>query len=140
MKIKILSQIENPLLSRLELKVEIESTSTPTKKEVISAIKKEENLTVIRKITSNFGKKLFIADILVYDNKEAKEKYTFISKKVRIKMEAEKKAAEETAAKEKAEKEAESQKEVSAEEKVVEETSSKKEEKPSEEIKEEKKE
>jgi ribosomal protein S24E len=112
MKTKILNQTENPLLSRTELIVEIESEATPTRKEVIDALKKDEELTVIRKISSNFGRNQFIADIVVYKDKESKEKYVTIPKKTRIKMEAERKSANEAEAKKKAEETAAAEKPV----------------------------
>ncbi len=127
---KIISQEKNPFLSREEIIIEISSEATPTIDEIKKEIGKEEKLIVIKKINTNFGKKKFIAELVVYDTIEAKNKVETIPKKIRAKMaeeektriEAEKKTAKEEKATAEAEKatEDESKKETPTEEKVEE--------------------
>ena len=111
METKIIKQNTNPFLEREEFLIEIISESAPTKESVIADLGKDAELTIVRKIHTNFGKQSFLADVVVYASAEAKEKYTVIPKKIRVKMEAERKekeAAEKKAAEEarKAEEEA----------------------------------
>ncbi|MBT7706492.1 hypothetical protein HN747_03515 [archaeon] len=107
MKTEIISEEKNPFLERTELTVKITEEVAPTKEELIQSIGKDSELTIVRRINSNFGSGEFSADLVVYDNLEAKDKYMTIPKKVREKMEAEKKAAEEAKKKEEADKKAE---------------------------------
>lgn len=95
MKSKILKQTSNPLLEREEFILEIENSIHPTKEEITKELGKDPELTYIKKINNSFGKSLFNVEIYVYNNKEAKEKYTVIPKKIRIKLEQEKKVLEE---------------------------------------------
>jgi ribosomal protein S24E len=127
MKLNIIKQEKNPFLQREEFMVEISSDSVPSKSDVISEFKKDESLTVIKKINTNFGKQVFLTEIVVYNNIEAKEKIETIPQKIRKKMEADKKVAEE-AERKKAE-EAKVAKEISEK---VEETEEPKEEEKSE--------
>jgi ribosomal protein S24E len=99
MKTEIISQEKNPFLEREELIIKITGEAMPTKEGIIDAIRKDKDATVVRKISSNFGKESFVADIVVYSSVEAKDKYMTIPKKIRAKMEADKKAAEEAAKK-----------------------------------------
>jgi len=99
MKTKILKQEKNPFLGREEILMEIESKSAPNTNEVKKAVGKDENLIVVNKITNNFGRKIFVADIFVYESAEAKGKVEVIPKKIRKKMEEEEKKAEEEAKK-----------------------------------------
>jgi len=99
MKTEIIKQEKNPFLQREELIVEISSEAAPNEAEVKAQIGKDENLTVIKKINTNFGRQTFLVELVVYDNAEAKEKIETIPQKVRKKMEAERKAAEEEAKK-----------------------------------------
>jgi ribosomal protein S24E len=103
METKIIKQESNPFLEREEFLIEIISHSTPTKESIVEDLGKSPELTIVRKIHTNFGRQSLLADVVVYSSVEAKEKYTVIPKKVRIKMEAEKKekmAAEKKAAEE----------------------------------------
>ena len=119
MESKIIKQEKNPFLERDEIVIEILNETAPSFEDVKNVLGKEDDLVVVKKIDGNFGKRIFMAEIFVYDSKEAKEKIETIPKKVRKKMAEEKKAAD-VAAKKAAEEEA----------KVVEET-------PEEETKEE---
>ena len=120
-KSKIIKQKKNPFLEREELVLEIESDTMPTYEEIKKEIGKNVELVVIKKINTSFGKRIFLADIVIYDNAEAKEKIETIPKKVRKKIEADKKAEIEAARKaeeaaKKAEEEAKAAAEVPAEE------------------------
>jgi ribosomal protein S24E len=103
MKLNIASQEKNPFLEREELVVEITEEAMPTKEGILEALGKDKDLCVIKKINSNFGRGKFVADVTVYNTPEAKSKYMTIPKKVRAKMEADKKSAEEAAKKAEAE-------------------------------------
>ncbi len=100
METKIIKQEKNPFLEREEFTIEITTESAPSSPEVIAALGYDENLTVIKKINTNFGQQSFMTELVVYDNAEAKEKVETIPQKVRKKMEAEKKEAEAKAKKE----------------------------------------
>jgi ribosomal protein S24E len=140
MESKIIKTTKNPFLNREEIVIEINADVTPTKQEVVQAIGKDAELTVVKKINTNFGKQNFVAEAVIYDSAENKEKVEVIPKKIRKKMEAEKKAAEEARikAEEEAKKAEEEAKAAEAEAKKAEEEST--EEKAEEEAKEEAKE
>ncbi|MBU3923715.1 MAG: hypothetical protein KJ592_02255 [Nanoarchaeota archaeon] len=106
MESQILQQTKNPFLEREEYIIKITNETTPTFDEAKSQIGKDTDLIVIKKINTNFGKKTFEVEAVVYDNKEAKEKIETIPKKVKKKIEAERKVAEEATAKAKAAEEA----------------------------------
>lgn len=127
---KIIKQEKNPFLDREEITIEIASEAAPNSDEVKKLVGKDVELTVVKNIQGNFGKKVFIAEVVVYDNAEAKKKIETIPKKVRKKMEADKKAEED--AKKKAEEEAKK-----AEEKAKAAEAETSEEAPAEEVKEE---
>ncbi|MDH3352908.1 MAG: hypothetical protein OEL87_00485 [Nanoarchaeota archaeon] len=133
METKIIKQEKNPFLEREDLVLEIKGEATPSFEEVKTAIGKDADLTVVKKITTNFGRNTFLVEAVVYDNIEAKEKIETIPQKVRKKMEAEKKAAEEAA--KKAEEEAKAAEE--AAKKAEEEAKAAEAEAPAEEAKEE---
>ena len=95
MKSKIIKQEKNPFLQREEFVLEISSDVTPTEAEVKKGIGKDEDLIVVKKIGTNFGRQKFMTEVVVYDNKEAKKKVETIPQKVRKKMEADEKAAKE---------------------------------------------
>ena len=136
MKTEITKQEKNPFLQREELIVKITADSAPSSEEVIKALGKDEALTVIKKINTNFGRQEFMTEVVVYDNAEAREKVETIPQKVRKKMAKEKKEAEE-----KAKKEAEAAKKAEEEAKAAAEEAAKAEaEKPAEEKTEEVKE
>ena len=99
MKLEIIKQEKNPFLQREEFEIKITSESAPSATEVISELGKDETLTVVKKINTNFGRQSFLTKLVVYDNLEAKGKVETIPQKVRKKMEADKKAAEEEAKK-----------------------------------------
>ncbi len=94
MESKIIKQDTNPFLEREEFLIEIMSDVAPTKESVVSELGKDAELTIVRKIHTNFGRQSFLADVVVYTSVEAKDKYTVIPKKVRIKMEIERKEKE----------------------------------------------
>jgi ribosomal protein S24E len=106
METKIIKQEKNPFLQREEIIVEITSESSPNGAEIISNLGYDESLTVVKKINTNFGRQTFLTEIVIYDSLEAREKIETIPKKVKKKMEADKKA-EIAAAKKKAAAEAE---------------------------------
>ena len=112
MKSKIIEQRRNDFLGRDEFVLEIKNDFTPNKSEIVKDLGKDENLTVINKINSYFGKSIFVADIFVYDDIEKKEKFMIVPKKIRDKIKKEK-LEEEKKIKEKAKaaKEAEKNKE-----------------------------
>lgn len=97
MEHKIISTNKNPYLGREELKVHLVAEKNPTKKEVVEALKKSEDLTVVKKIDGNFGRNTFHAEVVVYSNKEAKDKVETISRKTRKKLAEEAKKAAEAA-------------------------------------------
>jgi len=99
MEIKTIKQTKNPFMKREELTLEITSESVPSTSEVISKLGKDEALTVIKKINTNFGRQTFLTEVVVYDNIEARKKIETIPQKIRKKMAAEEKAAAEEAKK-----------------------------------------
>lgn len=100
MKTKIIKQEKNPFLEREELLVEVTAESAPSASEVVAELGKDEALTVVKKINTNFGRQTFLTELVVYDNIEAKEKIETIPQKVRKKMAKEKAEAEAKAKKE----------------------------------------
>ena len=104
MKTKIIKQDKNPFLDRDDLVLEIENESTPSFSEVKAEIGKDENLIVVKKIGTSFGKQKVIVDAVVYNSVEAKERIETIPKKIRKKIEEERKAKEDAAKKEAEEK------------------------------------
>ena len=99
METKVIAEVKNPFLGRDELTVEISVEDMPTKDALVESLGKDKELVDIRGIKSNFGRGTFVGDVVVYDSKESKDKYMTIPKKVRAKMEADRKAAEEAAKK-----------------------------------------
>lgn len=94
MKTKIIKQEKNPFLQREEFLIEISAESVPSATEVVAKLGKDEALTVVKKINTNFGRQIFLAEVVVYDNLEARKKIETIPQKVRKKIEAERKEAE----------------------------------------------
>ncbi|MAG40136.1 hypothetical protein CMI41_04170 [Candidatus Pacearchaeota archaeon] len=137
MKLNTIKQEKNPFLEREELIVEITEEAMPTKEGILESLGKDKDLCVIKKINSNFGRGKFVAEITVYDTPEAKSKYMTIAKKVRAKIEADRKSADEAA--KKAEADAAQKAEAPAAEPEVK-AEEPKEEAPVEEVKEEAKE
>ena len=103
MKTKIIKQEKNPFLEREEFTLEITNDIAPSFEEVKIELKKDTGLTVVKKVHTNFGRQTFLVEAVVYDNAEAKKKVETIPQKIRKKMEAERKAEEETAKKAEAE-------------------------------------
>jgi ribosomal protein S24E len=140
MNLKIVSQEEKPLLSRTKVLAHISFDAvTPSndevKKQLATALKKDEKLIVVKKIATGYGYKEADVDAVVYESVEAKEK---IEVKTKAMKDAEKKAAEAAAApKEEAKPEEKKEEAAPAEEKKEE---PKAEEKPAEAPAEEKKE
>ncbi|MFH0711537.1 MAG: hypothetical protein V1889_00235 [archaeon] len=93
---KIIKQEKNPFLQREKITLEINNKTTLSADEVKSLIKKDPNLTVVKKINTNFGSQTSIAEIMVYDNQEAKERIETIPKKIRKKIKADEKTEKET--------------------------------------------
>jgi len=103
MESKIIKQEKNPFLEREEFTLQITNETTPTFDEVKSELGKDATLTVVKKINTNFGRKTFLIEAVVYENAEAKKKIETIPQKVRKKIESEEKAAAEAAKKAEAE-------------------------------------
>jgi len=99
MEMKIIKQEKNPFMDREELILEFVADVTPSFDEVKTALKKDANLTVVKKVSANFGRKTFVAEAVVYNSREAMKNIEVIPKKIRKKMEAEEKAAAESAKK-----------------------------------------
>ena len=95
MKTQIIKQKKNPFLQREEIVMEIASETAPSFADVKSAIGKDENPVVVKRIDGNFGKQVFTAEVFVYESEDAKNNVEVIPKKIKKKMEEEKKAAEE---------------------------------------------
>ena len=93
---------ENMLFNRKELKIDVESDTTPSredaKKIVGDAISVSPELVRIIKVDSKFGENVFTIIAEAYDSEESFKKYSPSLKKKDI--EAEKKAAEEKLKKE----------------------------------------
>jgi len=75
MAFEIISQKEEPLLSRAKVKARITfEQATPSnkdvKKQAASALKKDENLVVIKKISTKFGSRQAEVDAYVYNSEE----------------------------------------------------------------------
>ena len=100
MESKIIEEKKNPFLDRTEIIIEMTAKVTPTIDEVKTAIGKDNELTVVKKINVNFGRQTFSANVYVYNNAESKEKIETIPQKVRKKMAKEKADAEATRIKE----------------------------------------
>ena len=94
METKIIKQEKNPFLEREEIVIEVVSDVAPSSEEVKAIIGKDVNLIVVKNIQGHFGKKVFIAEAVVYDSVEIKNKVETIPQKVRKKMEADRKAEE----------------------------------------------
>lgn len=121
MKTEILKQEKNPFLHREEIIMKIESDAVPSFEDVKKEVGKDEKLTIVKKINSNFGRHEFEAEVVVYESEESKDKVETVPQKVRKKLAEEKKKAEEEKAK--AESEAKAAEEKAKEEaKAAEET------------------
>ena len=114
METKIIKQEKNPFLKREEIVIEIITEVAPSSDEIKKIIGKDVDLTVVKKIQGYFGKKVFVAEAVIYDNAEAKKKIETIPKKVRKKIEADRKTEED--AKRKAEEAKKAEEEAKSEE------------------------
>jgi len=103
METEIVNQSKNPFMEREEYTLKITNDVAPSFEEVKQELKKDADLTVVKKINTNFGRQTFIVEAVVYDNAEAKNKVETIPQKIRKKMEADEKAAAEAAKKAEAE-------------------------------------
>lgn len=96
MTLKVSQKVENPLLNRKEIVVEIVSESVPSYKTVEEYVCKEFSVKSdsvrIKKVFGEFGKKLFKAIVNVYPSKIALDSAESKTKKERA---AESKAVEE---------------------------------------------
>ncbi|MGC9309634.1 MAG: hypothetical protein ACP5D2_02975 [Candidatus Nanoarchaeia archaeon] len=88
MEIKTEKHEKNPLLNREEFVLAIKAEKTPSAQDIKDHLGKPE-LTVIKKIGNRFGQQAFYADVVIYDNKEAKDKIETIPQKIRKKQAAE---------------------------------------------------
>ena len=92
---KIISHKKNPSLEREEFVLEIENRVTPSYAEVEKIIGKNNELTVVKNVSANFGRYKFMAEAVVYDNVEAKNKIEVVPRKIKKKIEEERKKKEE---------------------------------------------
>ena len=86
MESKIIKEKKNPFLDRTEIIIEMTAKVTPTIDEVKAVIGKDSELTVVKKINTNFGRQTFSAKVYIYDSAESKEKIETIPQKVRKKL------------------------------------------------------
>jgi len=103
METKIISQKSNPFLEREEFLMEIRSDVTPTYAKIKEELGKDNDLTIVNKITTRFGTNKSVANIIVYNNAEAMKKNQVLPQKLRKKLEEERKAREVEEQKKKAE-------------------------------------
>lgn len=98
MEAKKVSEVENPLFSRKELHLEINSDAVPSYEEVKNLLKEkfsyDPDLIRIQNVKGRFGSQVFDAYVHVYSS--AKE-FKRVVKKTKQEIEAEKKAIEEKA-------------------------------------------
>ena len=87
MESKIIHQEKNPFLHREEFIIEFKSESNPSFDDIRKVLGKDDELVVVKKINSNFGRKSFTAETVVYDSKESKEKIETSPKKIKKKSE-----------------------------------------------------
>jgi len=94
---KIISEIENPLFFRKEIKIEVESEITPSKVEVKKFLNEKLSISPetlkLEKIKGRFGSKKFEITAKIYMSEQNKNQIETKTKKQR---DAEKKALEET--------------------------------------------
>ena len=83
---KIISDVKNPLFKRKEVMVEIESSSSIKKSDAEKIISDKfsatEDSVAVKRISGNFGSKIFHISAFVYDSKELKEQTELKPKKV----------------------------------------------------------
>jgi ribosomal protein S24E len=93
MTIKVLTERENHLFNRKEVKLQVHSQSSPSYKEVEEFCAKHfntsEDAVKIKTLKGKFGSKEFVANVNIYKSKHEKDK---IERKTKKEIEAEKKA------------------------------------------------
>lgn len=93
MTTKVLSERENHLFNRKEVRIQIPSQVSPSYKEVEEFCAKHfntsEDAVKIKNLKGKFGSKEFVANVNVYKSKHDKDK---IERKSKKEIEAEKKA------------------------------------------------
>ena len=108
---EVLKDFKNDLLQRREIKLIVESNTTPSYEETKSLLEKEfkakPESTVIKTVKGTFGRKTFLVKAYAYNSKEAMENIETKTQKQR-KAEAEEAEKVEAEAKAAAEKPAES--------------------------------
>ena len=87
MEYKIIKQTKNPFLNREEILIEIKSNSNPSYDEIKKELKKDNELTIVKKINSNFGRNTFEAEVFVYESKKIKDDVEKIPRKQKKKLE-----------------------------------------------------
>jgi ribosomal protein S24E len=95
MKFKIIKQSKSELLNREEFFLEVSASKNPTRDEVISFLKKDPELCIVKEIQGNFGRDIFEVNVFVYSDLKSKEKTEYIPRKIKKKLDEEKKKAEE---------------------------------------------
>ncbi len=99
MKFEIKKQVKSELFHREEFELEVVAPSNPKREEVLAFLKKDPELCVIKEIQGNFGRDVFNVIVFVYNTLEAKEQTEYIPRKIKKKLDGEKKKATEEAAK-----------------------------------------
>ena len=102
MKTQIISEVENPLLKRKEVKMLVNDyEATPNRQEILKAVaselKTDEKKMIVDKIDQEYGKKEAVCYIKVYETKEDKRKY---EEEYKLKRIGDTKEVKETAVKE----------------------------------------
>lgn len=86
---EIIENKQNPFLKRREIKIIVEAVKNPTMQEavkmVVEQFKAVEDSITIKKIKGKFGRKTFLVEANIYNNKEDKEK---IEAKPKVKKQA----------------------------------------------------
>jgi ribosomal protein S24E len=94
MEIKILNHIKNPLLNREEFSLHVISESNPSFADIKKNFGKNEELSVVKEVRGNFGRKEFNSIVFVYESKEAMDKIEKVPRKMRKQAEEAKKTGE----------------------------------------------
>ena len=85
---KIISDVKNSIFKRREVFVEIESNGSIKKSDAEKIISDKfsatEDSVAVKKISGNFGSKIFHISAFVYDSKELKEQTELKPKKVAV--------------------------------------------------------
>ncbi|MFC1682057.1 hypothetical protein ACFL0X_00380 [Nanoarchaeota archaeon] len=139
MELNIISEKENPLFNRKEIKATIDAEATPSRIETTKLISEkfstQPETIKIKTILSRFGSKTFTVNANIYTSREEKDKIELKKKKD---IEAEKKQTEATKKEEEKQKPEEPKEEIKeSKEEISEETKEVKDETKQEEVKEE---